>query len=123
LHAHCFIIEVFTVSKFIAAIICADLGENFCVFVEETYVDYMNMDEESRQDVEISPDFSFSSSLEGAWILGDSNVSCSFCLQIVSCKQVNEYLGNKCLVKDKDSTLKKQPHCVTDDTDSKYQIG
>jgi len=36
----------------------------------------MNMDGESRQDVEISPNFSFSGSLEGAWILGDSNVSC-----------------------------------------------
>jgi hypothetical protein len=46
------------------------------VFLEETYVDYMNMDGESRQDVDISPNFSFSSSLEGAWILGDSNVSC-----------------------------------------------
>jgi len=47
----------------------------------------MNMDGESRQDVEISPNFSFSSSLEGAWILGDSNVSCAFCLQIVSSNQ------------------------------------
>jgi len=62
------------------------------MFVEETYVDYMNMDGESRQDVEISRNFSFSSSLEGAWILGDSNVSCPFCLQIASSSQVTEYV-------------------------------
>jgi hypothetical protein len=123
LHVHHIITEVFIVFKFIATIIYADLDDNFCVFLDETYVDYMNMDEESHQDVEISPNFSFSSNLEGAWILGDSNVSFPFCLQVVSSKQVNEFLGNKCLVKDKDSTMRKQHQWVADDTDSEYQIG
>jgi hypothetical protein len=67
----------------------------------------MNMDGESHQDVEISPNFSFSSSLEGAWLLGDSNVSFPFCQQIVSSKQVTEYIGNKCFIKDKDNSMRK----------------
>ena len=81
------------------------------------------MDEESRQDVEISPNFSFSSSLEGAWILGDSNVSCLYCLQFVSSKQVTECVGIKCFIKDKDSGMRKQRLWIAGDTDSKYQIG
>jgi len=53
-------------------------SSQFSGVTEETYVDYMNMDGESRQDVEISQNFSFSGSLEGAWILGDSNAqSCA----------------------------------------------
>ena len=83
----------------------------------------MNMDGESRQDVEISPNFSFSSSLEGAWILGNSNVSCPFCLHIVSSKQVTECVGNKCFIKDKNSRMKKQRQWIASDTDSEYQIG
>jgi len=83
----------------------------------------MNMDGESRQDVEISRNFSFSSSLEGAWILGDSNVSCPFCLHIVSSEQVTECVGNKCSIKVKDNRMKKQCQWIASGTDSKYQIG
>lgn len=53
---------------------------NFCLFVEDTYVDYMkpdliSLDEEQLQSVDVSSGFSFGNSSEGAWLHGDLKVS------------------------------------------------
>lgn len=60
---------------------------NFCLLIEDTYVDYMksdlfSADEEPLQSVDVSSGFSFGNSSEGAWLLGDSKVSYPcFCME------------------------------------------
>jgi len=85
------------------------LCEKFCFFLEDTYVDYMkselSVDEEPLQGVDISSGFSVGSSLEGAWLLGDSNVSYPCFPAECECKIVNKC--SKCSVKEEDIAIRK----------------
>jgi hypothetical protein len=71
----------------------------FCLFVEDTYVDYMksdllSVDEEPLQSVDVSPGFSFGSGSEGTWLLGDSNVSCP-CFSMEYERLTSKHLSSK----------------------------